>query len=180
MCLALAIPFYPEKLLTPLCGEISIVSKNFLPFTVFGNSVVIAAATAIYLLTYNIIWHKKTRTTLFEENHRNESLWRKILVLITGYKVSIKKLKEKWHYYPLEDVIEKEENKVQRKLILLPSDKEREVIVERLGNAIEDNKIQDRVWASPGLPMLIFITAGLITTLLLGDFVWIFVSFLFG
>ncbi|MDQ7032993.1 MAG: A24 family peptidase C-terminal domain-containing protein, partial [Desulfonauticus sp.] len=180
MCLALAIPFYPEKLLTPLFGEISIISKNFLPFAVFGNSVIIAALTAIYLFIYNLIWHKKTKTDLFEENHKNEPFWRKILVLITGYKVPIEKLKEKWHYYPLEDIEEKEGNKIQRKLIVLPNDEERKAIIERLVNAIENNKIQDIVWASPGLPMLIFITAGLITTLLIGDFVWIFVSFLFG
>ncbi|RJS82125.1 hypothetical protein CW707_01675 [Candidatus Bathyarchaeota archaeon] len=179
MCLALALPFFPEKLLTPLSGEISIISQNFLPFTVFSNSVIIAAATAIYIFIRNIVWHRKSGTSLFGESHKKESFWRKILVLITGYKVPIEKLKEKWHYYPLEDVEEKSENELQRKLIVMPNDEEREAIVERLAKAIENGKIQDMVWASPGLPMLIFITAGLITALLFGDFVWMFVSFLF-
>ena len=179
ICLALTLPFYPEKLLTPLSGEISIISQNFLPFTVFSNSVIIAAATAIYIFIRNIVWHKKSGTSLFEENHQKESFWRKLLVLITGYKVPIKKLKEKWHYYPLEDVEEKSENELQRKLIVMPNEEEREAVVERLAKAIENGKIQDMVWASPGLPMLIFITAGLITALLFGDFVWMFVNFLF-
>ncbi len=178
MCLALALPFFPEKLPTPLSGQISIISKYFLPFTVFSNSVIIAAATAIYIFAYNLIIHRKSGTALFEEKYKNEPLWRKILVLITGYKVPIEKLKEKWHYYPLEDIKEKEENQLQRKLIIMPNDDEREAIVERLAKAIEERKIQNRVWASPGLPMLIFITAGLIAALLFGDFVWMFVSFL--
>ncbi|RLI43142.1 hypothetical protein DRO59_01900 [Candidatus Bathyarchaeota archaeon] len=179
MCLALALPFFPKNLLTPLSGKISIISQNFLPFTVFSNSVIIAAATAIYIFIRNIVWHKKSGTSLFGGSHQKESFWRKILVLITGYKVPIKKLKEKWHYYPLEDVKEKSENELQRKLIVMLNEKEREAVVERLAKAIENGKIQDMVWASPGLPMLIFITAGLITALLFGDFVWMFVSFLF-
>jgi preflagellin peptidase FlaK len=179
MCLALALPFYPEKLLKPLSGEISIISQNFLPFTVFSNSVIIAAATSIYLLIHNIIWHKKTGTALFEDTHKNEAFWRKILVLITGYKVQIRKLKEKWHFYPLEDLEEKSENELRRKLIVVPNDEEREVILERLTKAIENGKIKDMIWTSPGLPMLIFITAGLFTALLFGDFAWILICFLF-
>ena len=79
MCLALSLPFYPEKLLAPLSGEISIISQKFLPFTVFSNSVIIAAATSIYLLIHNIVWHKKTGTNFFEEQHKNEPLWKKFL-----------------------------------------------------------------------------------------------------
>jgi prepilin signal peptidase PulO-like enzyme (type II secretory pathway) len=32
------------------------------------------------------------------------------------------------------------------------------------------------VWATPGLPMLIFITLGLIVALTAGDIVWIIIS----
>ena len=41
-------------------------------------------------------------------------------------------------------------------------------------------KISDGVWATPGLPMLIFVTVGLIIALSLGDIVWILVSHLLG
>jgi prepilin signal peptidase PulO-like enzyme (type II secretory pathway) len=36
------------------------------------------------------------------------------------------------------------------------------------------------VWATPGLPMLIFITLGLIVALLFGDIVWLLVRFILG
>jgi len=180
MCLALALPFYPKNLLTPLLGENALaISQFFFPITVFSNSVLLAAATAIYMLLHNIIWHQRTGKKLFDEEHVKESFGRKLLVLMTGYKVSVNKLKEKWHLYPLED-LEDSEDGFKRKLVLIPKDESRNAIVERLAKAVETGKIQDTVWATPGLPMLIFITAGLIIALFFGDIVWIFVRFLLG
>jgi preflagellin peptidase FlaK len=180
MCLALALPFYPESLFTPISGEISPISQFFFPITVFSNSVLLAAATAVYMFLRNVFWHKRTGKKIFEEGHKNESLGRKILVLITGYKVSVERLKEKWHLYPMEDVEETPEKEFKRKLVVIPKDEGRDAIVERLAKAVEAGKIQNTVWATPGLPMLIFITAGLIIALLLGDIVWICIRFLLG
>jgi preflagellin peptidase FlaK len=179
MCLALALPFFPESLLKPL-SEISPILQAFFPITVFSNSVLLAAATAIYIFLRNVFWHKRTGRKLFEEGHKNESLGRKILVLITGYKVSTNKLKEKWHLYPLEDTEENPEKGFKRKLVLIPKDEGRNAIVERLTKAVEAGKIQDTVWATPGLPMLIFMTAGLIIALFFGDIVWTCIRLLLG
>ena len=93
-------------------------------------------------------------------------------MLITGYKMPIAKLKEKWHIYPLEDIEENTEGQLKRKLIILPKDEGRDEIIKRLDTAINAGEIQEKVWATPGLPMLIFVTAGLVTALLLGDIVW--------
>jgi preflagellin peptidase FlaK len=176
MCLALALPFYPEPLLKPLSGEISPISKTFFPVSVFSNSVLLAATSAVYMFLRNIVWHKRTGRKIFEEGHKKESLGKKAVTLITGYKVSVDKLKKKWHLYPLEDVEENAE--VKRKLVILPRDEDRDAMVERLEKAVEDGKIENMVWATPGLPMLIFITAGLIIALFFGDIIWICISFL--
>jgi preflagellin peptidase FlaK len=178
MCLALALPFYPENLFAPF-GGISVISQSFFPITVFTNSVLLAAATAVYVFLRNIIGHLRSSRRLFED-YENESLGRKILVLITGYKVSVAKLKEKWHVYPLEDIVETNEDTPKRKLVLIPKDENRNAIVERLAKAVEAGKINDAVWATPGLPMLIFITAGLIAALFFGDVVWICIRLLLG
>jgi preflagellin peptidase FlaK len=53
-------------------------------------------------------------------------------------------------------------------------------IVERLAKASENGKIGNKVWASPGLPLLIFVTAGLVVTIVFGDLVWILVTHLLG
>jgi preflagellin peptidase FlaK len=178
MCLALALPFHPENLIKPFFGEASPISQIFFPMTIFSNSVLLAAATAIYMLLRNIFWRQKTGKKLFERG-LDDSFGKKLLVLVTGCKIPIDKLKEKWHLYPLEDV-EKTENGLRRKLVLLPKDEGRDAIVERLSEAVENGKIQNTVWATPGLPMLIFITIGLITALFFGDIVWVCISFLLG
>ncbi|MEM0008103.1 MAG: A24 family peptidase C-terminal domain-containing protein [Candidatus Bathyarchaeia archaeon] len=180
MCLALAFPFYPLELLKPLMGEASPIMKMFFPVTVFSNSVILAALTAVYLLFHNLLWRIRTGNPLFEGEQREASIGKRLLILATGYKVPIKKLKEKWHIYPLEDVENTEEGEVKRKLLVLPKDEEREAIVKRLENAIEAGKISEKVWATPGLPMLIFMTAGLVLALVYGDVVWALVRLFMG
>jgi preflagellin peptidase FlaK len=178
MCLALAIPFAPANLPKLPHLETSPISQIFFPVTIFSNAVLLAASTAVIIFLYNIFWRLRTGNRLFEGDHKNESLGKKILVLITGYKVPIDKLKEKWHVYPLEDIEENAEKGAKRKLIIVPRDEGRTATVERLDKAVQAGAIQDRIWASPGLPMLIFVTAGLIIALFFGDIVWICLRFL--
>jgi preflagellin peptidase FlaK len=138
-----------------------------------------AAASGIYMLLRNLIWRIKTGKKIFEGTLGTESIGKKILVMITGYKVSVAKLKEKWHVYPMEDV-EEGEAALKRKLVVVPRDERRDEIVERLSKAVDAGKIDTYVWATPGLPMLIFVTIGFIVALLLGDIVWLVVSFVLG
>jgi preflagellin peptidase FlaK len=181
MCIALALPFAPIALFTPLLTDaISPTSQIMFPITIFGNGVLFAAASCIYMILRNLIWHKKTRTKMFEGTLASESIGKKFLVLITGYKMSISKVKEKWHIFPMEDIKDDMVN-LKRKLIVVPHDDEgREKIVERLSKAVEDGKISVYVWATPGLPMLIFVTLGLVVALFVGDFVWLLVRFILG
>lgn len=179
MCLALVLPFYPANLLEPISGAPSPISQLLFPMTIFSNSVLLAALTAVIMLLYNIFWHFKTGKKLFEGGYENKTFGRKILILVTGYRVPVKKLKEKWHVYPLEDIGEEAGN-LSRKLIVVPRDEGRDAMVERLENAINAGTIQDSIWATPGLPFLIFFTLGLLLALFLGDIVWIFIRFFLG
>ena len=182
MCIALALPFFPETLFTPFFASgISPLAQNLFPLTIFSNAVLFAAASCIYMLLRNLLWRTKTKRKIFEGTLEAESIGKKIIVLITGYKVSVAKLKEKWHVYPMEDVEEENgETPLKRKLVVMPKDEGRTEIVERLSKAVNSGKINDYVWATPGLPMLIFVTIGLIAALLIGDIVWLLVSFVLG
>jgi preflagellin peptidase FlaK len=180
MCIAFALPFAPVVLFTPLIsGGLSPTSQFIFPLTIFGNAVLFAAASMIYMILHNVVWHKKNGQKMFTGTLAHESIWKKTLILITGYKVTVAKLKEKWHIFPMEDV-EENENALQRKLVVIPSEEGRDGIVERLSNAVQAGKIDTYVWATPGLPMLIFITLGLIVALLFGDVVWLLVRFILG
>jgi preflagellin peptidase FlaK len=178
MCIAVALPFAPLALFTPLLA-VSPTSQVVFPITIFGNAVLFAAASGIYMILRNIIWHKKTKTSMFPGALASESIGKKFLVLITGYKMKVSKVKEKWHIFPLEDVDDQFVN-LKRKLVIVPHDEGREKIVERLSKASEEGKIDGYVWATPGLPMLIFVTLGFIVALFLGDFVWLLVRLVLG
>jgi archaeal preflagellin peptidase FlaK len=181
MCIALALPFAPLALFTPLLAEaISPTSQIIFPITIFGNAVLFAAVSCIYIILRNLIWHKKTKTKMFQGTLASESIAKKLIVLITGYRMSVSKVKEKWHIFPLEDIEEDMVN-LKRKLVVVPHDDEgREKIVERLSKAAQEGKIGYYVWVTPGLPMLIFVTLGLFVALFLGDFVWLLVRFILG
>jgi preflagellin peptidase FlaK len=181
MCIALALPFSTEMLFTPLLATgVSPLAQNLFPLTIFSNSVLFAAASGLYMLLRNLIKRAATGKKLFEGTLTTESIGKKLIVLITGYKVPIAKLKEKWHVYPMEDVNDYGENTLNRKLVVVPRDEGRDEIVERLSNAVDTRKISDSVWATPGLPMLIFVTIGLVVALIFGDIVWILVSYILG
>ena len=176
MCIAFALPFAPEAY-TPLVNAVVSPTSQFIyPFTIFSNAVLFAAASAVYMLLRNVVWHKKNGQKMFGGTLAEESWGKKILVLITGYKMTVAKLKEKWHVFPMEDVDDKSD--LKRKLVIVPHDDGRDKMVERLSNAADAGKIDNYVWATPGLPMLIFITAGLVVALIYGDLIWMIVRFL--
>lgn len=167
MCLALALPYYPTDLLShaPFFSPI-------LPLTVFSNAVLLAALTVVYALLRNLLWELGKGGRLFE-GFENESLWRKLIVLVTGYKVELATLEKNAHVFPIEDITVKESGEEERRLLLFPKDETQEAITARLRSAGQEGKIKGGVWVTPGLPLLIFITAGLIIALLFGDIIWL-------
>jgi len=178
ICLSLALPFYPTNILQhanmPYSNEPSPISQMLFTITVFSNAVLLAALSVVYIVTRNYLWRYKTGKRLFEGVEK-ESKWRKTLVLLCGYKVDIAELEKKEHLYPLEDFDEDE-----RKLLVVPKDESREEIIGRLQKAGREGRLQNGVWATPGLPMLIFVTIGLIVALVYGDIVWVIVRSALG
>ena len=183
ICIALALPFFPENFLTPLIAEgLSPLAQNIFPFIIFSNSILVAAASVILMLLINAKWRLSSGKKIFDGSLATEPFWKKIITLMTGYKIPLAKLQVKWHVYPMEDVIEKENGEIQlkRKLVVIPKDEGRQQIVERLSRASESGTIDSFVLATPGLPMLIFITIGLVIALFFGDIVWILIHWLLG
>jgi len=186
MCIALAIPepslikalsdFSSSAfhITLPLSGFVSFI----FPITVFSNGVIVAASSVFYALLRNLLWRQRTGQRLFE-GYKNESFGRKAITLLCGYKVSVADFKKSF-LYPLEDFQTAPTGEEKRLLLLFPKDENREEIVERLAKAESEGKLQNIVWATPGLPMLIFITIGFILALTLGDIVWIVISQILG
>lgn len=176
MCLSLALPSYPTDLLQQ--PSFGLVSPLF-PISVFCNAVLLAALSVFYVLSRNYLWKRRTGKRLFE-GFEKESISRKILTAISGYKAKVVELKKKEFLYPLEDIRVGETGESERKLIVMPNDEEREEIVKRILEASHEAKLQTDVWVSPGLPMLVFITAGLVLALVFGDVIWILLGSALG
>jgi Flp pilus assembly protein protease CpaA len=125
MCIAFALPFAPITLFAPvLAGSLSPISQVIFPLTIFSNGVLFAAATGIYMIFHNLFWHKKNSKKLFTGTLAKESIWKKVVILITGYKMTVTKIKEKWHIFPMEDV--NDGDVLERKLVVIPSDEGRD------------------------------------------------------
>jgi len=167
ICLALALPLYPSY---SFWSSVVFVSPLF-PITVFSNGVLLAGFTIIYAVVRNLVWKLRTGGKFFQ-GFENESTWRKALVFLTGYKVKATAL-EKGYFYPLEDIDITETGENERRLLVLPSDEKAKGVVEKILSATRKERLPNEVWATPGLPLLIFITAGLIVALIFGDLVWI-------
>ena len=175
ICLSLALPSYPTYLLKP---SFNLLFPLF-PLSVFCNAVLLAALSAFYVLLRNYLWKRRTGKRLFE-GFEEISFSRKILTAVSGYKVKVVELEKKEFLYPLEDVRVAETGESERKLIVMPRDEEREEIVERILEASREGKLECDVWVSPGLPMLVFITAGLVLALVFGDIIWVLLGLAFG
>jgi len=178
MCLSLALPHYPTDLFSAFPTTTSAVLVSPFPITVFSNSVLLAASTVVYALLRNLSWKLKTRSKLFE-GFEKESFGRKMLALLTGYKINTAKLERHEYLYPLEDIGVTDGSQAERRLLVMPKDENREQIVERILDAARTGKIQNSIWATPGLPMLVFITIGLLIALVFGDIVWILLFLVF-
>lgn len=181
MCLAFSLPFAPVALSMPILTEgLSPIARYIYPITILGNSVFFAAATVLYMVLRNIFWHKKNGATMFPGTLASESAGKKFLAVLTGYHIPIDTIKKR-HMLPMEDLEEQTENFGKRKLVVFPQDDEaQEKTIERLSYAVKSGKIDAYVWATPGLPMLIFVTLGLIFALTFGDAVWLLIRFVLG
>jgi preflagellin peptidase FlaK len=168
ICLAIALPIVPQK--APLIGHV----HPIFPLAVLYNSYLLAFFSSIALLAYNVYQCAARKGSLFPALEY-ESPTRKFLAMLTGYRVEFGKLESSIHLYPMEEPTQSESK--ERKLRLLVSaDADREELVRRLKTSMQ---AQDgKVWATPGLPLLIFMTAGFLLVVFVGDLLmWLVFSF---
>jgi preflagellin peptidase FlaK len=170
ICLSLALPYNPTDGFTPVF--------SFIPFplSVFANAILSSILIAFYALLRNVLWVASGKS-LFE-GLESESLAKKFMSLITGYKVKVSDLKEKFYLYPIEKIEQTQEGKVTKKLqVLVHAEADREADVAKIAELSRSGLVSE-VWATPGLPFLFFITVGLILTLLFGDVIFWLISLL--
>ncbi|MCD6530616.1 prepilin peptidase [Candidatus Bathyarchaeota archaeon] len=168
ICLSLTIPTPPTL---HRGGDI----LRLFPITVFNNSVLTAALLTMGFLLYNLLWKLKTGENLFRGLGR-EPAYKKLITLMTGYKIDVRNLAKKEFTYPLEEAEIDEDGKVVRRLVLSARIEEDEEIERRLNSL---RRLNCKVWATPALPFLIFITLGFFLSLLTGDLIYTLIKTIF-
>ena len=120
------------------------------------------------ITVYNIVTMIRNPGEMFEALER-EPYWKKIIAFVTAVKVDVRKIRKGSHYMQLEDFSKDENGKVRRHLKISARLEDE----EETSNNIEQipEEIVGKIWATPGLPFLIFITLGFILALFVGDII---------
>lgn len=149
MCLALLFPVYPKFSIFPILDSISF---NF-GFASLANSVLAAPILMAFMFFRNLIREG------FSEMKKSP------LYFFVGYRVDVDSIPK---FHNLLEVVEGGEIKRLRRGVEAN---------EELINAIKNSKIQ-RVWVTPALPFIVFITAGYVLAFFVGDVLFYVVSIL--
>jgi len=155
LCIAVVTP-YPPKLVEPILPSIN----PFFPITVFCNGLLLSLLIIPHNLLRNISWKLQHRELPFFKS-LNEPGYKKLLALLICVKIKRELLFKTPHYHPAE--ITQPDGKA--KLVFSITVKEDEEEQELL----KKTPLEEWIWASPALPMLIFFTAGAVTALTVGD-----------
>jgi preflagellin peptidase FlaK len=162
ICLSLALPVYPSftynyiKILVP-----------FFPLAVLVNSVLGASLLVVVITGYNLSCMMLKGERLFEDL-KEESFWSKVIAFATGFRVDSEKLKGGSHYMPLERFSRGEDGKIIRHLKVTPRLEDDSQKEAQLNEFLTE--LHGKIWVTPGLPFLVFVTAGFIAALIVGDF----------
>jgi prepilin signal peptidase PulO-like enzyme (type II secretory pathway) len=171
ICLGVAMPIYPfffKEFYHP-----------FFPISVFINSYVISCGIFLYAFIRNLKWLLREKEGLYSGLEK-ESYWKKILAFISGYKIDLSDYNNsRLHYFPLEII--RFENGVKQKnfkFFLRIESEENKPLNNNMKNS--ETFKSKRIWATPMLPMLLFIALGYLLTLITGDIILRLVSVMFG
>jgi preflagellin peptidase FlaK len=168
ICLALMNPVIPA-----FAGNLFHIVDPLFPVVVFSNAYVASLCSVLYPVQRNL--RMRRGRTLFE-GLEHESLLHKATAFFTGYRVRIDELESKPYLFLLESV-HLQESKIERSFeFTFRIDLDYSKQLAEVKRAAELGFLPGGIWASPGLPFLVFVTFGLAISLLLGDLVWYIVS----
>ena len=153
----------PSRSIKPFFGVTSLIH----PLTLFSNSALAGASFSIVLLAMNLF--KMFRgVNLFDGLERDSTL-RKMVLMATGMKMNISKIRGPPFQYPLETMEEE-----GRGIIVMPDIQDDDAANEIFRKL--ENEGGDEVWVSYTLPFLVFILIGYILTLVVGDLALFFLT----
>jgi preflagellin peptidase FlaK len=163
MCLGLAIPLVPRG----FPGLLS-YAYPFFPVVVLVTGFLCSVLAAVWLGVQNLFTYSRVGSAMFR-GLEHESKWRKGLAMVSGYRTEIASLRSVFYLYPMEEIVQTPDAARRSFKLFVDAESDREKMVSEFSNAYSKLNLQSQVWVTPGLPMLVFMTAGLLITLIFGD-----------
>jgi len=160
ICLALSLPDMPS-----FCHPLLGLYILFIPFTVLFNGLLLSLTVVAYSALRNL-WYRVRVGSLFQ-GFEGETLGRKILAFLLAFKVGRERLAGNPSLTPAES--------------FKPNGGRRFNFRLRVGeDSFSLEGLPEEVWVTFQLPILLFITAGLLAALLVGDLVLALIAWLLG
>jgi len=164
ICLALLNPMIPA-----LGEAFSHIVNPFFPLVVFSNAYVASLASMLYPIQRNL---RALATHELFEGLEDERFLRKAAAFLTGYRVQVRELESKPFLFLLESVDHQGSTPRRHFIFELRVDSDRRKELADIKAAVDSGLLRGTIWASPGLPFLLFLTVGLGLSVLFGDIVW--------
>lgn len=172
ICLGLSIPLFPTSYV-PLIGYL----HPFFPIMVVVSGFLLSISVAIWIGFRNLFRFLVQGSKMFE-GLRDEPWWKKVVALFVGYPADVSKLISTFYLYPMEEVTEDSTGFRRRFRLFFNAETDRDDTVSKLVGSLAKVGSPSKVWASPGLPLLLFFFMGIIVTLIIGDPIFSTVLFL--
>jgi preflagellin peptidase FlaK len=172
MCLGLTIPLVPRD----FPGLVS-YAHPFFPIVVLVTGFLCSVLAAVWLGVENLFTYSRLGSAMFQ-GLEHESKWRKGLAMISGYPAELARLCSVFYLYPMEEIVQTSDGARRSFKLFVDAEADRDKMVSELSNAYSKLSLQGQVWVTPGLPMLVFMTVGLVVTLIFGDILFSGVFFL--
>jgi preflagellin peptidase FlaK len=163
MCLGLTIPLVPRG----FPGLLS-YAHPFFPIVVLVTGFLCSVLAAVWLGVENLFAYSRLGSAMFQ-GLEHESRWRKVLAMISGYRAEIDRLRSVFYLYPMEEIVQTSDGGRRSFKLFVDAESDRDKMVSEFTNEYSKLNLQSQVWVTPGLPMLVFMTAGLLVTLVFGD-----------
>lgn len=107
---------------------------------------------------------------------QEQTRWKKVMLMLTGFRASLEKLRSTFYLYPLEVVVSNEAGARRSVKLFFDAEADRDQLVSNFAESFQKAGFSGKVWVTPGLPMLVFILAGLLVALVVGDPIFSLVS----
>jgi archaeal preflagellin peptidase FlaK len=159
ICLSLAVPLVPAGNRFVVVWFLS----PFFPLIVLTLGYLLSFLVSLSFLARNLLAYLREGSSMFDGLH-DESFVRKLFAIVSGYRLDREKLITKPFVYPMERVVTDEEGRKRRRfdLSLGIGDDDHDRFVNEFLNSLGAVGGPRLVWATPGLPMMVFFLGALV------------------